>query len=119
MKRAFRNEYEPIISDFSLSSKKCDKPKEKIKELEPIDPEHEEIWLKMRKYEYYQRHKASVDKYGIVEPDMTLSSEEVKELRIYLEQKHNERMAQIEQYKQEITEEKGMRRILQFPWKII
>lgn len=66
----------------------------------------------MRKYEYYQRHKDSVDKYGVVEPDMTLSENEVAELREYLEQKHNERKAQIEQYEQERNASKGQQRVL-------
>ena len=55
----------------------------------------------MRKYEYYQRHKDSVDKYGIVEPDMLLADNEVIELRTYLEEKHNERKLQIEQYEKQ------------------
>lgn len=32
---------------------------------------------------------------------MTLSDEEVAELKVYLKQKHNERKTQIEQYEQE------------------
>ena len=73
--------------------------------LEQVDLEFKEKWLKVRKYEYYQRHKDSVDKYGVVEPDMKLSAEEVEELKIYLMQKHNERMLQIEKFNQERNEE--------------
>lgn len=101
MSSAFRNEYEPVFLniDFSNFFGDEEQPKQERKTLESVDSEFKEKWLKMRKYEYYQRHKDSVDKYGIVEPDMTLSEEEVAELKIYLEQKHNERMIQIEQYK--------------------
>lgn len=101
MSRAFCNQYESVFLniDFSNFFGDEEQPKQERKALEPADSEFKEKWLKMRKYEYYQRHKDSVDKYGIVEPDMTLSEEEVAELESYLEQKHNERMIQIEQYK--------------------
>lgn len=101
MSSAFRNEYEPVFLniDFSNFFGDEEQPKQERKTLESVDSEFKEKWLKMRKYEYYQRHKDSVDKYGIAESDMTLSEEEVAELKIYLEQKHNERMIQIEQYK--------------------
>ena len=101
MNNAFSNAYEPILCNLSGYLDNNDESDEERKTLEPVDSEFEEKWLKMRKYEYYQRHKDSVDKYGIVEPDMKLSKEEVVELKIYLEQKHHERMTQIEQYNSE------------------
>lgn len=91
MNNAFSNAYEPILCNLSGFLDNNDESDEERKTLEPVDSEFEEKWLKMRKYEYYQRHKDSVDKYGIVEPDMKLSKEEVIELKIYLEQKHYER----------------------------
>lgn len=100
MNRAFHNKYDPILLDFRAYLRENDESIIK-KGLDQVDLEFKEKWLKLRKYEYYQKHKDSVDKYGIVEPDMILSNEEVAELKIYLEQKHNERMMQIEQYKQE------------------
>ncbi|MDY5875601.1 MAG: hypothetical protein SPJ74_05980 [Bacilli bacterium] len=114
MNRAFANEYNPVFLniDFSNFFGENEQQKEERKTLEPADQEFKEKWLQMRKYEYYQRHKNSVDKYGVVEPDMTLSENEVAELREYLEQKHNERKAQIEQYEQERNASKGQQRVL-------
>ena len=42
-----------------------------------------------------------MDKYGIVDPDMMLTENEVAELREYLECKHIERMEEISRYEQE------------------
>lgn len=102
MSSAFDNEYEDAFLniDFNYIFGETKQQKEERKTLEPADPQFKEKWLKMRKYEYYQRHKDSVDKYGVVEPDMALLDEEVTELRYYLEQKHNGRKTQIEQYQQ-------------------
>lgn len=103
MTLAFLNEYEPIIYDFHIGINHEDvaQLEERKKEtLEHVDPEFKDNWLKMRKYEYYQRHKDSVDKYGIVEPDMQLTPSEVENLKIYLKQKDNERKLQIKQFRQ-------------------
>ena len=110
MKSAFRNKYEPVFADFSLYVDEDDKSKHEM--LEPADSEHQTNWLKMRKYEYYQRHKKSVDMYGVVEAGMIMSDEEVAELKVYLDQKHVERMAYIEQYEQERYGVTGKTRIL-------
>ena len=83
---AFRNEYEPVFFMSKL-------------QVEPTEEEHKEKWLKMRRYEYYQGHKKSVDLYGVATEDMQMSEEEVLELRQYLEQKHQERMKHIEELK--------------------
>jgi hypothetical protein len=114
MSKAFTNEYEKVflVTDYCHISGESEHKMEERNTLEPADPEFKEKWLKMRKYEYYQRHKESVDKYGIVEPDMTLSDDEVIELKVYLEQKQNERKAQIEQFEQEINASKEQQRIL-------
>lgn len=93
MKKAFRNQFEPVF--YSIHGNRG-------YSLEPIDPEHKEKWLKMRKYEYYCDNKRSVDKYGIVEPEMTMSQDELKELIKYLNVKNAERLDQIEQYKEKI-----------------
>lgn len=88
MASAFRNEYEPI---FYLSES----------QVEPVEEEHKQKWLKMRRYEYYQRHKKSVDLYGVVSPDMLMTAEEVQELKKYLYQKHQERKQHIDEVKNE------------------
>lgn len=86
MESAFRNEYQPV---FYLSEV----------QVEPIEEEHKQKWLKMRRYEYYQRHKKSVDLYGVVSPDMLMTDEEVIELRTYLDKKHQERKQHIDNVK--------------------
>ena len=88
MESAFRNEYHPI---FYLS---------KV-QVEQVEEEHKQKWLKMRRYEYYQRHKKSVDLYGVVSSDMLMSDEAVAELRTYLNKKHQERKQYIEDLKNE------------------
>lgn len=93
---AFRNQFEPTF--YLINGNKGHV-------LEPIDPEHKEKWIKMRKYEYYCDHKRSVDKYGVVEPEMNISQEELKELTQYLAIKNAERLEQIEQYKEKIDKE--------------
>ena len=110
MNRAFANEYEPVFLNIVFGNE--EQPRKVSKTLEPADSEFKEKWLRMRKYEYYQRHKDSVDKYGVVEPDMTLSDDEVIEFKAYLEQKHNERKLQIEQYEQERNTNKVQQRVL-------
>lgn len=100
MKKAFRNEFEPIFDILD---------RENFKNLPPLEKEHQENWLKIRKYEYYKRHKNSVDKYGIIEPEMKLTKEEVQEINDYLENKKIERLKILEQFK---TQNKKHTRIL-------
>ena len=69
-------------------------------QVEPVDPEHREKWLQLRRYEYYQRHKKSVDLYGSVEPDMLMNKEEVEELKNYLNKKHQEIKGNVKKLKQ-------------------
>ena len=87
MERAFENEYESVF----LSIYNYDLP--------PVVPEFKANWLKLRIYEYYQRHKDYVDKYGVVEPDMLLSDDEVLKLKTYLVQKDIDRKSEIEKSK--------------------
>lgn len=65
------------------------------------DNEYQAAWIKMRKYEYYQAHKVSVNKYGKVIPDMLLSEEELKQLHLFLIQKRGEKLIEIEKFKLE------------------
>ncbi len=89
MSSAFRNTYEPILGFVS----------EKFEDMKPVSEEHKNTWMKLRLYEYYQAHKASVDKYGVVTPEMEMSEEEVQSLREYLAKKHEERMVYLEELK--------------------
>lgn len=107
MRNAFRNEYNSIF-DTCLFLCNTDEGvtnsnKDKIQSLEAPDPEHMEKWIKMRKYEYYQRHKKSVDKYGQVESEMVMTKEEAVALKLYLDEKHIERKNRIKEYKEQRT----------------
>lgn len=99
MEQAFRNEYEPVFFNLGgyVINKTYENTNNKI-ELPQADRDHKENWIKMRKYEYYKRHKNSVDKYGVVEPEMLMTDEEAFKLKTYLEEKHIERKEEIEQY---------------------
>ena len=101
---AFSNEYEPVQAKFKGDHNHYDDTFQDEKnvnliKLEPADLEFKNTWLKMRKYEYYQNHKSSVDKYGKVEPCMLLTDEEITAIKIYLAQKDKERKEQIERFK--------------------
>lgn len=85
MNKAFINEYE------ALGYTSCEL-------MNPLNLELLELkdkWMKVRKYEYYQNHKASVDKYGVVEPDMNLSEEEIISLKSYLREYTNKRKEKV------------------------
>ena len=97
MKKAFNNIYEPIIFEYLG----CLEFKKTSSKLEVVNPEYKKNWIRMRKYEYYKRNKNSVDKYGIVDDDMTMSDEEIFELQLYLKDEHIKRIEVIEQYKKE------------------
>lgn len=90
MKIAFHNEYEPV---FYLADPNV--------ELEPVDEKHRNLWLKYRKYEYYQDFKRIVDKYGRPDEDMLITQEEARQLKDYLEIMDKERKEKIEKYKKE------------------
>lgn len=91
MNRAFNNEFEPIYLSYNKDK------------LEKVNPEFRANWLKMRRYEYYQEHKDSVDKYGVVEPDMLLSKQEIDVLQEYLNEEQQKRKLEIKKYQEEGT----------------
>ena len=62
----FRNEFEPVLYHHGSPP--------------PADEEHRQNWLKAKRYEYYCKHKQSVDKYGEPHPDMLITPEQVKNL---------------------------------------
>lgn len=99
MDMAFRNEYDPIFFCYDLfgsdESLDINKPT-----LENVDPLHKDTWLKYRRYEYYQRHKDSVDKYGVVLPEMKMSLEEASEMAMKLDEMNLKRKAQIKEYEE-------------------
>ena len=87
MESAFYNKYDHIWGAYFRDPDAV---------LEPVDPEFKEKWLQLRKYEYYQDHKSSVDKYGVVEVEMT--QKELEILRYQIQLFHNKRLQQLENY---------------------
>lgn len=84
MRSAYHNTYRyPAFCDINLSDI-------------PEDSEHEEKWINLRMYEYYQEHKESVDRYGTPTPEMLITPEEALELREYLSTKHQEKKDYLE-----------------------
>lgn len=80
MSSAFRNNFEPILGlDTYRVFSNHDSISQKV--LPPVSDELKEKWMRLRKYDYYQEHRDSVNKYGIVEDDMKMTDEEVDKLR--------------------------------------
>lgn len=71
MNLAFRREYEPILYSYM----------EKGKKIPPVSEEFKSDWLTLRNYDYYQKHKSSVDKYGALTKGMDLTEDEAIDLR--------------------------------------
>lgn len=90
MNLAFYNEFYPV--NHYLLAKQDDE------KLEEPNSEFKEAWLKYRKYQYYQEHKESVDKYGTPTPEMLITPEEAKKLALSLEKMSLERYQEIEEY---------------------
>ncbi len=102
MERSFSNEYDSffLTFEFNLFGEKKEEDDSLNKPTLPdIDKDFKEGWMKLRRYEYYQRHKSSVDKYGAVLPEMLLAGEELVELKDFVNLKAEERKADIEEYK--------------------
>lgn len=93
---AFDNQYNPRMFRNPLN-------KENHALLKEADGEFKEKWLQYRRYQYYQNHKVSVDKYGIVTNDMQMTEQEAKSLALYLKQKSDERLQEIQEYNQRIN----------------
>ncbi|MBQ9790760.1 MAG: hypothetical protein IJW24_04145 [Clostridia bacterium] len=65
----------------------------------PADEEHRQNWLKAKRYEYYCKHKQSVDKYGTPHPDMLMTPEELKMLYDVLPAQNASRRKVIEEWR--------------------
>lgn len=81
----FRNEFEPVLYHHGSPA--------------PVDEEHKQNWLKAKRYEYYCKHKQSVDKYGEPHPDMLITSEELKNLYNVLPAQNVARRKVIEEWR--------------------
>ena len=86
MRITFRNIYEPISC---MAKNQLDGPQKELKDT----------WLKLRKYQYYVEHKNSVDKYGMLEPEMMLAENQVEVLKLNLQELDKERKIEIANWK--------------------
>ena len=102
MRSAFSNEYDPIYlkCSFSLFGEEIKSDDINEPTLGDVDPSFEEGWMKLRRYEYYIEHKDSVDKYGVVLPEMVMNGEELKKLQTEVAEKAELRRKEIEEYKE-------------------
>jgi len=99
MEKAFRNEFDPIMIYFDpFGTSETDDINKPV--LEKVDSKHKDTWLKLRRYEYYQRHKESVDKYGVVLPDMQMSDKDAGDLAIALDVMNYKRKNQIKEFEE-------------------
>lgn len=104
MASAFRNNFEPILG---MDTYQVFSNNESIthKVLPPASDELKEKWMRLRKYDYYQAHKDSVDKYGVVDDDMKITEEEAGKLREEVAKMAVSRMEEINNFKNERDEE--------------
>ena len=98
MNLAFEYEYNPVFPSFELLYEDNNKVN-LYKKLEPADELFKANWLKVRKYDYYQKHKESVDKYGVVESDMLISENDANSIKEYLYVNGNKRKEYINKVK--------------------
>ena len=88
MTRAFNNEFNPVRR-YSIA--RADKGDIKGEKLPPASEKHLQEWLMLRKWEYYQEHKASVDKYGSKTMSMCLDKDDAMDLARSVERQNAER----------------------------
>ena len=97
MERAFDHRFE-YVSYFPIFGDNCINLNPT--KLESANQDFKKNWIRMREYEYYQQHKNSVDKYGVVSRNMKMSEEEVLKLKAYLSNEERERLMRIEEFKE-------------------
>ncbi len=81
MMLGFEHEYEPVV--YMKGSP------------EPASEEFKENWLCLREYNYYKKHKDSIDKYGEQTPYMMIDSVQAQELAKVVEAQGRERAAYV------------------------
>lgn len=112
MRKAFLNRFDSTFDHLGC-------------EIAFADKEHEAMWIKWRKFEYYQRHKKSVDLYSprdyssdnVYSPnieDLNLSDEEAAQVYVYLLKKNEERKRYIEECKADPTKKRELKFTVNF-----
>ena len=69
----------------------------------PFDLYFRDNWLKLKEYDYYKKHKNSVDKYGEATSSMLMSDEEAEEMKSKIIEMSEKRYAEMEFYKENMT----------------
>lgn len=69
MLKTFRDYYYPYLKKPRSYQPNLENPDAEM-QLWNLKQAHEELWLKNREYEYYQKHQDLVDKLGLVTPNM-------------------------------------------------
>lgn len=72
------------------------------------DDDFMEKWLKVKEYDYYQKYKDSVDKYGEITPAMLMNNEEAETLKKELIDLSAKRKKEMEFSKENMTNEKKL-----------
>ena len=90
MQLSFDHAFNPIFYDAPQPAKASD--------------EHKKAWLDVRKYEYYEDHKKSVDLYGEATPEMKMSQNQYIPLKFQVRKWNNEREKFLESYAQSIRD---------------
>lgn len=85
MSTGFGHKYEPVVFMVGTPDK--------------ADEEHKRNWIANREYEYYQRHKNSVDTYGTKTPAMEMTPEEHAQLVSILEKQNEARARFVENWR--------------------
>lgn len=105
MNKAFRNRFEPIFGEIVYPLFHGQETAHTVKQLPPASDELRNLWLKLRKYEYYLENKSSVDKYGDADDDMLMSEEDAEELRKEVRRLSIERQREISEFRKARNEE--------------
>ncbi len=71
-----------------------------VENMEECSEEYEKAWLNLREYEYYQRNKAMVDKYGKKSLAMQMNDAEVQNLKEFVQNEYYKR----QKYLKEVEE---------------
>ena len=69
-------------------------------------------WLRLKEYDYYQKHKESVDKYSEPTPAMLMDKEEAEELKNMIIELSEERHREMEYAKDNMTLDEAVMKVL-------
>ena len=96
---AFDNIFNLMFSSFRIPLSDNESENDYDEKLKDADLTFKNSWLKYRKWQYYQEHKESIELYGIVTPEMKMSTEEVKYLEKYFKEQEKIRLEEIENFR--------------------